>query len=219
MSSARFRLVLAAALLAALALPSLAWSQETMYISDHLQVTVRTGTSMENKIIAVLDSGDMVKLLDKTADGWGKIITPKGKEGWMLLRYLTVEKPAALKLAELDPQAKNYAQKLEELSKENQTLKDDLNRAQSQVKDVSQSFNRLKTESADVLKLKKDYESLKAGYQEQAQQMKMLSAENESLKFGTNLKWFLAGGGVLLVGWLMGLMLHRSRRNRHSLLE
>lgn len=182
------------------------------YVTDHLQVTVRTGPDVSHKIIAMASSGEAVDVLQVTENGWARVRLGSGKEGWMLERFLMPDKTAAQKLAELDPQAKSMAERLDELNRANQTLADELAETRRQAQAVQVEYEKLKKASSGVLKLRKEHEALKLEYDKQAKEMKELSAENDSLKFAHNFKWFLAGAGVLIVGWFMGLALHRRKK-------
>jgi SH3 domain protein len=42
-----------------------------------------------------------------------------------------------------------------------------------------------------------------------------MTTEVDSLKFSNNLQWFLAGAGVLILGWLIGLAMGK-RKKRYS---
>lgn len=192
--------------------PGPAAADQTRYITDRLQVTVRTGPDLGNKIIAMATSGEKVAVLETNASGWAKIRLENGKEGWMLDRFLSVEKTAAQRLAELDPQAKGMAGRMEELDQANRALEQELTEARRQAADYRARFEKLTASSAGVIKLRKDHEALRQEYEDQTRQMKELMAENDSLSFAHNLKWFLAGAGVLVVGWFMGLALHRRKK-------
>ena len=68
---------------------------QTLYVSDQLVITVRTGPSTENSIIGNLVSGDPVEVLETGADsGYTLVRTESGTEGWVLRRYLA-ELPVA----------------------------------------------------------------------------------------------------------------------------
>jgi hypothetical protein len=45
-----------------------------------------------------------------------------------------------------------------------------------------------------------------------------ITRENKKLQEDERIKWFLAGGGVLICGWLIGLITCRSRKRKPSLL-
>jgi SH3 domain protein len=201
--------LLMAALLAA---PWPSAAQDQRFVTDHLQVTVRTGPTVDNKIIAVVDSGDSLEVLSGPQDGWVKVRTPEGKEGWMIERYLQPEPTAALRLEKLDPQNQTLLQQNEELAEANQHLQEALNQAQSRVAELEAAYAQLQKDAADEVQLKREYQRLQEDYQEQSRRLETLSTEVESLRFSNNLKWFLAGAGILVVGWLMGLALGRRRR-------
>ena len=186
------------------------------YVVDKLQVTVRTGPSTENKVLAVVSSGDLVETLGKEQDGWSLVRAPNGKEGWMLTRYLQEEKPAALRLRELDPQANKLLEKVGALETENKDLKAALEKITAESKKLTATLSKLRAETSDVSKLQAEHESLQKEFTSQAQRLDQVSAEAESLKFGNNLKWFLAGAGVLVLGWILGLVMGRKKKRWSS---
>jgi len=187
-------------------------AQTVRWVTDKLQVTVRTGPSTENKIIHVADSGDQLTVLAPEEDGWIKVGTPDGQEGWMMVRYLQNEPTAAIKLDKLDPQNQTLLQQLEDQTKTNQELKANLARLESENLKLENAYTKLKKEAAGFMTLKKEHQDLLEDYQRQGEQINNLAAELESLRFGGNLKWFMAGAGVLVLGWLMGLAMGRRRR-------
>lgn len=193
-----------------------AWAQSYKYVTDRLQVTVRSGPSVDNKVIHVVNSGDMVQILSPVQDGWVKVRTESGKEGWMIARYLQEEMPALLKIKKLDPENKTLLSRLEELTGENQKLKLELGKAQSRVAELESAYAKLKKEASNVLDLRTKHKKLQEDYALQKERLQALSTEVESLRLGNNLKWFLAGAGVLLIGWLIGLALGRRKRRSAS---
>ena len=50
------------------------------------------------------------------------------------------------------------------------------------------------------------------------QQLTGLTVENEELKSDDRVNWFLAGGGVLLLGILIGKITNRPKKRKPSLL-
>ncbi len=189
---------------------------QVMYVTDVLHVTIRSGPSVENKIIHRASTGDKFTVLETNQDGWARVRLPGGGSGWMISRYLQAEKPAALKLKELDPQNQSLLVRVEELTKSNRQLTSELTSTRNQLESLTSEYERLKKESARYLELKAAHDKLKAEYQSQQARLQELSTEVESLRFGKNLKWFLAGAGVLLLGWLMGLALGRRKRRWSS---
>ena len=77
---------------------------ETQYVSDHLVITVRTGQGAQFQIIKTLESGEHVKVLEKTETGYTRVETSDGTEGWVRSQYLAEEPVASEKLARAQAQ-------------------------------------------------------------------------------------------------------------------
>ncbi|MCF8043791.1 MAG: TIGR04211 family SH3 domain-containing protein [Desulfarculaceae bacterium] len=185
-------------------------------MTDQVRITVRSGPSTGNKVIATAQTGDMMILLGSKPDGWSLVRLSGGKEGWVLTRFLVKERPAKLRLAELDPANKDQARRLEQMHKENQSLSKNLSETEAKLAELQTRYDKLSADAADVMALKARHQKLQAQFDKQSAQNTELVVENKSLKFSSNLKWFLAGAGVLIVGWLMGLALHRRKKRWNS---
>jgi SH3 domain protein len=204
------------ALLAILLIVGPVTAENYLYVTDKLQVTVRTGPSVENKVLHLVKSGDRVAVLETNAAGWAKVRVAEDKEGWMLSRYLQEEKPAILRIKDLDPQAKDLMQRVEELEQENRELQSRQAQAEKLAQETEEKYQALKEEAAQVISLRSRHNKLQTEFEAQAQKLEKVTAEAESLRLGNNLKWFLAGAGVLVVGWLMGLALGRRKKRWSS---
>jgi SH3 domain protein len=189
---------------------------EDLYVTDTLKVTVRTGPSLENKILHVLESGDKVALLEKGEQGWGKVQLSDGTEGWMKYQYLQPEQTAALKLKTLNPEnQEDLTTRLNELIQANQALTRKLEEAENKKAESEEKLEALKVESQGVLDLQQAHENLKQEFEAQTTKLDEMTTEVDSLKFSNNLQWFLAGAGVLILGWLIGLAMGK-RKKRYS---
>ena len=189
-----------------------------MYVSDILKLTLRTGPSIENKIIAVIESGQMMEVI-KFGDEWSQVQLPNGKEGWVLSRYLTTSETHNIKLERLEAKHKNLmiqaAELLEEnnrLEAENKRVGTEFNANQEQLVKMKADYEALKTEAAEFLTLKTNYKRAASQLAEQTAKAKQLEEELSSLEMNTYIKWFLAGSGVLIVGFLIGFSTKRQRR-------
>ena len=191
---------------------------ETMYVSDILKLTLRTGPSIENKIISVIESGQMMEVI-KFGDEWSQVQLPNGKEGWVLSRYLTTNETHNIKLERLEAKHKNLMIQAAELLEENNMLKAENKRFsteskanQKQLVKTQADYEALKTEAAEFLTLKTNYKRAASQLTEQTAKAKQLEEELSSLEMSTYIKWFLAGSGVLIVGFLIGFSTKRQRR-------
>ncbi len=189
-----------------------------MYVSDVLKLTLRTGPSIENKIISVIDSGQMMEVI-KFGDEWSQVQLPNGKEGWVLSRYLTTNETHNIKLERLEAKHKNLMIQAAELLEENNRLKAENKRFSTESKANQKQFVKtqadyeaLKAEAAEFITLKANYKRAASQLAEQTAKAKQLEEELSSLEMNTYIKWFLAGSGVLIVGFLIGFSTKRQRR-------
>jgi SH3 domain protein len=191
---------------------------ETMYVSDILKLTLRTGPSIENKIIAVIESGQMMEVI-QFGDEWSQVRLPSGKEGWVLSRYLTTDETNNIKLERLETMHNNLTIQAAELLEENNRLKTENTRLSTEFKagqkelvKTKDDYEALKAESAEFLTLKANYNRAASQLAEQTARAKQLEEQLSSLEMNTYIKWFLAGSGVLIVGFLIGFSTKRQRR-------
>ena len=196
---------------------------ETMYVKDVLRLPLRTGQSTEYKIIAVIESGLQVEVL-QVQEEWTQVRLPNEKEGWVQSRYLTAVPTSKIKLEQLEVKHKNLsaqaASLLEEnsnLKREKQKLSAELTGNQNALNKINRDFESLKAESAEFLKLKTKYDAVSAELAEKSQKLAALEEDLSTLTFFYYFKWFLGGSAVLLVGFMIGLSAKRQRR-RPSLL-
>ena len=160
---------------------------ETMYVSDILKLTLRTGPSIENKIISVIESGQMMEVI-KFGDEWSQVQLPNGKEGWVLSRYLTTNETHNIKLERLEAKHKNLMIQAAELLEENNRLKAENKRFsteskanQKQLVKTQADYEALKTEAAEFLTLKTNYNLAASQLTEQTSKDKQLEEELSSL--------------------------------------
>jgi SH3 domain protein len=202
---------------------------ETMYVADILKLTLRTGPSIENKIISVIESGQMMEVI-KFGDEWSQVQLPNGKEGWVLSRYLTTNETHNIKLERLEAKHKNLMVQAAELLEENNRLQAENKRFSTESKAENKRFSTeskanqkqfvqtqadyeaLKAEAAEFITLKTNYKRAASQLAEQTAKAKQLEEELSSLEMNTYIKWFLAGSGVLIVGFLIGFSTKRQRR-------
>ena len=82
----------------------------TRYVSDTtLKANLRSGTSVENRIIGMLIPGTVVTLLAEEG-GWAEVSLADGRTGWILRQYLSERPPWRLTAKKL---AKDEAVKLQ----------------------------------------------------------------------------------------------------------
>ncbi|MBW1981139.1 MAG: TIGR04211 family SH3 domain-containing protein [Deltaproteobacteria bacterium] len=199
-----------------------AWAA-SLYVSDTtLEANLRTGTQADNRIIALLRPGTKVTLLEEQR-GWAKVALEDGRTGWILRRYLSERVPWRLTAEKLAAEKERLQQKLHDLKSLQQKLAEENSRLKKLVLDsekdlqtAQKAYKDLREGASNYLKLKDAYEGLQK--QALAIKEKLAQAQKgyEKLQGADNIRWFLSGAGVLLFGWLLGIIMGRARRRRKA---
>ena len=191
---------------------------QTMYVTDLLKLPLRTGPSTEYKILALIESGQQVEIVEP-GDNWSLVRLLNGKEGYVLNRYLVAEPTSAVQLSQLQgkytalkEQAQTLTEENERMKEENQTFKSSLESNETALKKLDTDYKELKAGAAEFLNLKKKYQEVSSQLAEQTEKATTLDKELSKLEMNQYIKWFLAGSGVLLIGFIIGFSARRSRR-------
>ena len=196
---------------------------ESMYVTDVIKLTLRSGPSTEYKILAVVESGQQVEVLEH-GEEWSLVRLANEKEGYMLTRYLTAEPTDNVLLEQLQAKHKAVTEQaatlLEEntqLKEENKNLKAALDTSEKSLSKIDRDYKELKAGSAEFITLKAQYKKASEQLAEQTKKAQKLDEELSKVELNQYIKWFLAGSGVLLVGFIVGFSAKKQRR-RASLL-
>jgi len=201
---------------------------ETRYISNKIKIYVRAGAGTEFKLIAPVTTGNKVTLLGEKVDGWVKIDYGKNRQGWIQERFLTAVEPADKSLArarakikQLEESTKAKLVSLTETNKEyrkgNTDLLREVKTLRHKLHKVEQEYKTLLEDSAEFLKLQTEHQTLRKENHERQLREADIQAQCELLKTAYRIKWFIAGGGVLLIGFFIGIILqafrHRTKKS------
>lgn len=189
------------------------------YINDSMKITLRTGPAIDRKIIALLSVGQAVEIL-KAENEWTLIRLLDGKEGWVISRFLTDQTPDSIQLEALKKNHSTLQTKAASLMEENKALKAenkklgiDLNTNETKQTDLSKSYETLKRESKQFLDLQAKYKESTSKLAVQTQKAEKYEDELTKLLWNKNIKWFLSGAGVLILGFIIGFSAKRQRRH------
>lgn len=190
-----------------------------LYVTDQLEITLRSGPSLNNKILRMLSSGTPVQEL-QVSEGWAQVRTPDGSEGWVVERYLTREPPkgprldaAQRELAKLRDEVQQLQASLESARSEGGQASSEARTLGKRLKTVEAEFEAWKKANQDVIEIRERAERLEAEHAAAQQELEQLKTENRSLRAREKFYWFFSGVIVLLVGWTLGY-LYCSSRNR-----
>ena len=204
------------------------WSwAERAYVTDSFKITLRTGPSSENKVIAMPTSGEAVEVLD-SQDNWTHIrLLDRGQgtlEGWVLSRYLIERLPWELQAGNLKAENSRIKDKLTliqsdqgEATRREQELTGELKKNSEALKKLQTEYESLKQGATDYLNLKEEYDTTRSKLETIQKTTQTLTAENERLRSSQRNRWFATGAAVLLIGMIIGLVLGRREKKRKSL--
>ena len=197
---------------------------ETRYVSDRLEITMRSGKSTGHGILRMLRSGTQVQVLETDkASGYSRIKTRSGKEGWVLTRFL-MNGPAARdrlaeaekRLAELELENRKLNTAMAALREEVSSVEQQRQSLDSEHRDVSQELAEIKRTASSALAIDNENKELKSRMVALERSLQTVQQENENLKDRTARDWFMVGAGVVLLGIIVGLIIPRIRWRKKS---
>ncbi|MDD4913708.1 MAG: TIGR04211 family SH3 domain-containing protein [Methylococcales bacterium] len=185
----------------------------TAYVTDNIEVPLRSGESERSKIVKMLSNGVQLNVLQgNTENGYTYVQAANGAEGFILTRYLSNEPISRTQLEMAN-------KKLEALQEENRQLKS----SQSANQDIGKDRDRLNTEltelqqtAANAIQLKQQRDQLQEMVISNERELQQLKRENQALADSSNQNWFLYGGGLSLFGVLLGFILPKLSWRRRS---
>lgn len=202
-----------------LLVPTQGWAQQ-IYVSDVQEITVRTGPSLDNKVIQMVKSGSRIEKIRDEGE-WAMVRTDTGKEGWVLKRYLSPEAPVKVQFEDFKARNADLVEKagkveaiIGKYEEENKNLQKNLAASQSEAAKLKSEYETLSKANANVAEMTKSFQEMRAAHDAAKQEMERLRRENETLRDISDVKWFLAGAGVFFGGWLFGYLLGRSARKK-----
>lgn len=195
----------------------------TMYVSDQLRITVRTGQGNQHRIIKTLKSGDKVEVLEATDTGYAFVRTADGTEGWVRSQYLVAEPIARDRLAAAKARLERLGQRVATLRENLAEVKAERARLQQEnaaltrkVAALEKQVEHLNQVAARPIQLDKENKRLKEQNLQLENDLQLKIRENQVLKDRSDREWFVIGAAVLLGGILLGLILPKLRIRRRS---
>ena len=199
--------------------PSHLWAK-TMFITDRIEISLRSGIGLEYRALTMVKTGDRVEVLEG-GKNWSKVKLPNGTIGWMntcfLVDQVKVVPPQDPKLQEdlrgIKETSQNLIREKEILIQEKNRLLKEVKEAKNLTQTLYQENNKRVSPELSALKTKNEQLD-----KEVALYKKQIDHFSQKEKRGRNeeqIKWFLIGSVVLTAGLLLGLFLSRRRRKPH----
>jgi SH3 domain protein len=209
---------------------------DTQYVSDLMIISVREGREPDAPVLGYLRSAAQVDVLEET-DDLMRIQTEDGLQGWVRKRFIVKDKPKAVIIMELEEKIASLEDDIKTLQKgsDTQALTDTIKESKQRIADLSDSLKNEKKRSSalqeELTQVNTTYQILadKQGkHADTVKELTSLKAENKALQdkiaalppsnatsvMSGNMKWFLIGSGVLLLGFLIGRSI-KGKRTRY----
>ncbi|MGB0965698.1 MAG: TIGR04211 family SH3 domain-containing protein [Litorivicinus sp.] len=195
---------------------------QNAWITDQLEVPVRSGESNEYRILRFLDSGSEVTIVSRnSATGYSLVRDANNRDGYVLSRYLENEPTAAKRLADVQAQmrqvmddAQNGAARIGQLRDQVETLTDERNAARQELASVKAELAEIRRISADSVAIFESNQTLREQIQLLEDESAILRSENLTLSDDRDKTFMLIGSGLVIAGIVLGLLLPNLRRRR-----
>lgn len=213
---------------------SLSAFAETGYVSDELIITLRQGKGNQYKILRTLKTGTPMEILEK-GDMYYRVRT-RGEVGYVLRQYVSMQTPKPVvienlkrevealreKIAQLEETRNEFRQKSTDLQKtletKEKTLAQELadvqekyQQTRQQLDSVTHDYSSLLESSENLISIIAERDQLTKEKEQLANRAEELKTENTDLLRTGVIKWFLAGSGVLFLGWILGKLSKKRR--------
>ena len=194
-----------------------------LYVSDTFKADIRTGPSLQHRIISYLQSGTYVETSETSEDEKWVKVSANGVEGWTLSQYLQPTRTANLLLNDANGKIdrlnnsiqtkKDALQSLQrshdDLVAQNESLQTQLNTLQSNHDQVLFASKNAVETMEKLRALEKEYETLKL-------QNGQLITENEASKNDKRVEGIRWGIIAVLVGVLLATILPKLTPSKKS---
>jgi len=205
-------------LLSFLLAPLSSYAKTTRYVSDELDITMRTGQGVKFGIRKMLKSGTKLSVVETDPAGYSKVRTDKGVEGWVLTRLLSNEPSARnrlaaseKKVANLELELSKYKEEIAALTSQNTSASDENTTLKETSQRLKKELDDLHRTASNAVALSNKNRELNITLQKNDNQIQSLTVENSTLKDSEAKRWFLIGAAVLFGGIILGLILPRLR--------
>ena len=197
---------------------------ETRYVSDRLDIQMRTGKGTKFRILRMLPSGTALEVLEIDKEsGYTRVRAPGGVEGWVLTRVLMKGQAARDRLADAEKRLASLELENRKLSSSFETMKtekggadQELSKFDKENRKLSQELDNIRRTASSSLAIDAENRELKSRIVAYERQVQSLQQENSGLKDRTARDWFMVGAGVVVLGMIIGLIIPRIRWRKKS---
>lgn len=176
---------------------------ETRYIVDQAKLPLRAGQGTNFAIVRMLPSGVAVEVLEQSDTGYTRIRTAAGKEGWILSRYLMKSPAARERLAWAEKELSG----LHRLKQDKKKTEQERSSLLVENKNLQKELTRIRKTAANAVIIEDENKALQIKANEAEMAFEDLRQETHDIRSGAQQRWFMLGGGAILLGVFLGLIL------------
>jgi SH3 domain protein len=197
---------------------------KTAYVTDELQITMRSGEGTEYRILRMLPTGERLTVLSTNEqNGYSKVRTQAGAEGYVLTRQLVDQPVARDRLAAAEAEVRSLkaapgelSSRLAALTEQHSALQKE-HEALKQAKTlVDQEYAALQRTASNAVRIANERNELRKQLTSLTREVEDIKQQNRELENKTAQNWFLIGAGVVVGGILLGLILPHLRVRRRK---
>ena len=187
-------------------------AESFVYITDQLDLPIRSDKEFGNNIIRLLPSGTELSLLQSTEDGWAQIQFDD-TIGWIKSFYLSPDPSAREKLKKLTRTNNDNKLLITKLSTEKEDLENQLSLLKQKNTNLVVQSSKSKAEKEHIEKIYQDALKLEHENEKLIQEKLQLKAELQLSENNTQIQkdtssrnWFIVGAIVLFFGMMIGFI-------------
>ncbi|MFO7831313.1 MAG: TIGR04211 family SH3 domain-containing protein [Desulfuromonadaceae bacterium] len=191
---------------------------ETRYVADQLVITLREGMGNEYRVLRTLRTDTPMEVLGEQGR-YLHVRLADGTEGYVLKQYISTKRPKSQRIKELEAEVERLTAQAEEhadVVAEAEQARAEVELLQEELQAKEEELAEIRELSDNALMLDKERKRLQHELDAAQKELNKLQKENRTMLSTVSVKWFLAGGGTLFAGWIMGKLSRRKKRRDFS---
>ncbi len=192
---------------------------ETAYNISSGNVPIRATPEATGSAFGSISPGAPVEI--RQANRWVLIEfkddSGNSRRGWVDAILLGPRPPEGILVQQLEEENAGLKATLTSLQSERNDLVETEQLLTERLSTMEKSYEELKSGATEYLQLREEHDATLLALASLQEDFETLSQENQSLRISQRIKWFGAGGIVLLVGWFIGWINGRQQKRKKSM--
>ena len=188
-------------------------AESIVYITDEVDIPIRTNKSTKSEIIRLMPTGSELSILQSTEDGWTQI-KMGDSFGWILTAFVSSSPPARDQLIKLTRTYNANKLLISKLASEKEVLENQFLSAKEENTALLIQSSKSQAEKEHIEEIYQDALKLEHENEKLIQESLQLKAELQLAENNTQIQrdsssrnWFIVGAIVLFFGMVIGFIL------------